>query len=61
MYGFDQSRKQIFFSHLINIDFHIIPFISTRARDAMWTRANKGYDIKNDMLWFDYLILQQRK
>jgi hypothetical protein len=26
----------------------------------IWTRADKGYDMKNDMLWSVYHILQQR-
>jgi hypothetical protein len=56
---------------LLHGSFHIIPFISLRfmisareptgSRDDIWTRADKGYDMKNDMLWYVYHILQQRK
>jgi hypothetical protein len=31
------------------------------SRDDIWTRADKRYDMKNDMLWYVYHILQQRK
>ena len=30
------------------------------SRDDIWTRSDKGYDMKNDMLYV-YHILQQRK
>jgi hypothetical protein len=34
------------------------PIVSS---DDIWTTADKGYDMKNDMSWYAYHILQQRK
>jgi hypothetical protein len=31
------------------------------SRDDIWTRADKWYDMKNDMLWYVYYMLQQRE
>jgi hypothetical protein len=43
----------------INIDYYMTFFISYSlsarepigSRDDIWTRVDKGYDMKNDMLW----------
>jgi hypothetical protein len=36
----------------IYIDYYMAFFIRTvGSMDDIWTRADKGYDMKNDMLW----------
>jgi hypothetical protein len=52
------------FPSIINIDYYMAFFISyslSALGHDIWTRADKGYNIKNDMLWSVYHILQQRK
>ena len=42
------------------ISCHVSAREPVGSRDNIWTRADKGYDMKNYMLWFVYHILQQR-
>ena len=56
---------------LLHCIFHIIPFISRRSwyqpeskigsRDDIWMRADKGYDIKNDMLCMICIIIYSNR
>ena len=60
--------RSIYIYRSINIDYYMSFFISyplsarepIGSRDDIWMRAGKGYDMKNDMLWYVYHILQQR-
>jgi hypothetical protein len=52
-------------TQMIYIDYYMAFFISyplsarelIGSRDDIWTRVGKGYDMKNDMLWYVYHTL----